>query len=358
MFLLSSLAALAALASQSLAFPLNNLPERDTGLTVKLSAVGNTHVKAVVTNNGAQEMSFLKYNTFFDSGRIRKVQVTKDGSVVPFAGFHFYYDMSNLPKEAFKTLAPGASAETEFDIAETFDLSDGGSYTISAEGLLPVVEGQGTTLTSAVRYTANELTMNVDGKLAAQVQKIPAMSLEKRTRFDQNSCNGQYGQILGRAIQTCVGYATKAAQAASSGSPEKFQEYFKTTSQQARSSVAARFQAIAQECGSSNNGRTTYFCTDVYRQCQSGLIAYTYPQQNHVANCPDYYRLPPVVNQGLGPDHGYVIVHEFTHAPGVYSPNTVDHAYGYEQCRRLNSQQSLGNADNYSLYAAAVSRGA
>ncbi|KMU82243.1 neutral protease 2 [Coccidioides immitis H538.4] len=151
-------------------------------------------------------------------------------------------------------------------------------------------------------------------------------------------------------------YAQRAAQAASGGNAQKFQEYFKTTSQQARQSVARRFQAIAQECSSANQGRTIYFCQDVYRNCQRGLIAYTIPARSHVVNCPDYWRLPPVVNRGLDPDHGYVVVHEFTHATSIFSPGTVDHAYGYEQCRRLNAQQSLSNADNYSLFAADVTR--
>ncbi|EAS31986.3 metalloproteinase 5 [Coccidioides immitis RS] len=355
MRLSSSLIALAALAVQALALPVNELAERDTGLDVKLIPIGNTRVKAIITNNADHEMSFVKYNTLFDSSPVRKVQISKDGSIVPFNGMRLYYDINNLPKEAYKTLAPGASAEAEFDIAETSDLSAGGSFEISAEGSIPVIDGQGTKPTGSIRFKANVLTMDIDGEMASKVASaIP--ELDKRTRVDGQTCTGQYAQLLQGGLRNCVTYAQRAAQAASGGNAQKFQEYFKTTSQQARQSVARRFQAIAQECSSANQGRTIYFCQDVYRNCQRGLIAYTIPARSHVVNCPDYWRLPPVVNRGLDPDHGYVVVHEFTHATSIFSPGTVDHAYGYEQCRRLNAQQSLSNADNYSLFAADVTR--
>ncbi|WEW61665.1 ammonium permease mep3 [Emydomyces testavorans] len=348
MFFCSAVLALAALTCQALAFPVDNLPEHDSGLKVELTAVGNTRVKAVVTNKGDREMSFLKFNSFFDPAAVQKVQVAKDGSPVPFNGMFRFYDMSDLPEDAFKTLAPGASAETTFDIAETSDLSAGGSYTISSNGVIPFVEGNGTAPTGAMMYSANELKLEVDGKMAASVaQSIP--ELEKRTRIDQR-CPQNYRGILERGLQTAAGYANRASQAASQGT--KFQEFFKTMDNRARQSASARYRAIAGECGSTSNGRTTYYCDDRFNGCQQGVIAYTIPARSVVVSCPAYWRLPARVNQGLAPDHGYVIVHEFTHATSIYSPGTQDHAYGYENCRRLNSQQSLSNADNYSLYAA------
>ncbi|EAS31203.3 metalloproteinase 5 [Coccidioides immitis RS] len=349
----SSLLALVALTTQALAFPLNNLPKRDTGLAVKLSSIGNTRVKAVITNTADHEISFLKFNTFFDSSATRKVSIAKDGSVVPFNGLYRYYNAAKLPKEAFKTLAPGASAEATFDIAETSDLSAGGSFSVFSDGMIPVADGSGTTLTGAIKYSTNELKMNVDGALAAKVQSaIP--KLEKRTRIDPD-CPGEYRNVLTQGLQTAAGYASRAAEAATNG--DQLEEFFKTTDQQTAQNIAQRFQAIAQECGSDSQGSTTYFCDDRFNGCEQGVIAYTIPAQSVVVNCPAYWELPPVVNQGLDPDHGYVVVHEFTHATSIFSPGTQDHAYGYENCIRLSPEQCISNADNYSLYAASVSRG-
>ncbi|EEP76406.1 predicted protein [Uncinocarpus reesii 1704] len=360
MYIRSALLALAALAGQALAFPLNSLPERDNaGLDIQLSSTGNTRVKAVITNNGDEAMSFVKFNTLFDSSMVRKVKISKDGSAVPFTGIFGYYDINNLPKEAFATLSPGASLEAEFDIAETADLSEGGSFKVSADGLLPIAATKGSTkVDGAIQFKSNELTIDIDGDEAAKVHASVMSTLGKRSRVDGRTCQGRAGQIIVNSLRSCVGYAQAAAQGAANGDAQKFQEYFKTTSPQVRQNVARRFQAIAQECSSPSQGRSIVFCQDVYGYCQRGLIAYTVFANSHVATCPDFYRLPARVNQGLGPDHGYVMVHELTHAPAVFSPYTQDYAYGYQQCRRLNAQQSLGNADNYSLFAAAVARGA
>ncbi|EEP78915.1 predicted protein [Uncinocarpus reesii 1704] len=351
----SSFLSVLALASQALAFPLNDLPTTDSGLEVKLTSVGNTRMKAVLTNTADHDLSFLKFNTFFDDAPTQKVRIAKDGSLVPFNGIHRYYNIDDLPQEAFIPLAPGESVEAEFDIAETSDLSAGGSYKIFASGVIPIVAGPGIKVTSAVSFSTDEMTVDVDGAEAAQVQSaLPEATLDKRTRIDRNTCTGNYYNALARALQTAAGYASRAAQAAQAGN--RFQEFFKTTSPQVRQNVAARFSAIAQECRSPSGGRTTYHCQDVYRACQQGIIAYTIPARSAVVNCPPYWRLPAVVNQGFAPDMGYVVVHEFAHAPSIFRPGTVDHAYGYAQCVRLNSQQALSNADNYALFAAAASR--
>lgn len=44
-------------------------------------------------------------------------------------------------------------------------------------------------------------------------------------------------------------------------------------------------------------------------------------------------------------------LHEYTHAPGVYSPGTDDNAYGYSASVALSSSKAVLNADSYALYA-------
>lgn len=44
-------------------------------------------------------------------------------------------------------------------------------------------------------------------------------------------------------------------------------------------------------------------------------------------------------------------LHEFTHAPGVYSPGTEDNGYGYSAATALTSANAVLNADSYALYA-------
>lgn len=69
-----SIAFLAALVS-SKAIPLE---KRAPALDVKLSAQGNTLVKAVITNTGSSAISVLNKGTFLDEAAIEKVTVSSD----------------------------------------------------------------------------------------------------------------------------------------------------------------------------------------------------------------------------------------------------------------------------------------
>ncbi|KAK3081150.1 hypothetical protein LTS18_009764, partial [Coniosporium uncinatum] len=50
-------------------------------------------------------------------------------------------------------------------------------------------------------------------------------------------------------------------------------------------------------------------------------------------------------------DQATTVLHEMTHAPGVYRPGTQDVGYGYSLARRLSATQALRNADTFALYA-------
>jgi len=50
-------------------------------------------------------------------------------------------------------------------------------------------------------------------------------------------------------------------------------------------------------------------------------------------------------------DQATTTLHEFTHAPGVYSPGTQDNGYGYSAATALSASRALLNADSYALYA-------
>jgi deuterolysin len=82
------------------------------------------------------------------------------------------------------------------------------------------------------------------------------------------------------------------------------------------------------------------------------VLAYTLPSANVFAYCASFFnQLTPLTRQCYGQDQATTVLHESTHAPAVYSPGTVDNAYGYSASVRLNSAQSVANADSYALYA-------
>ncbi|EFE42695.1 metalloproteinase, putative [Trichophyton verrucosum HKI 0517] len=358
MQLVAALAALGALVAPAVAYP--HAPMNETLVDVQLTAVGNTMVKATITNKGDSVLNMLKFNTIMDENPTRKVMVFQDGAEVPFTGMMPRYLMSDLTEEFFTTLAPQASVEHSFDIATTHDLSAGGKYVISASGAIPTAEEYSTTITSTALYESNELHMEIDGTQAAAVeqamkftpemQSIHSRALQKRTKIVGGSCN----QNTLRATQNALGNSARLAQAASRAASQnaaKFQEYFRTNDANAKQRVIARLNSVARESSSANGGSTTYYCSDTVGGCKPRVLAYTLPSRNLVVNCPIYYNLPPLTKQCHAQDQATTTLHEFTHNPAVASPHCQDYAYGYQQCISLPAAKAVQNADNYALFA-------
>ncbi|KAF7717780.1 Penicillolysin [Penicillium ucsense] len=339
---------LLALAQYTYAVPVE--AAKADALDVTLSHVSDTRIKAVVKNTGKEEITFVHLNFFRDSAPVKKVAVYKDNQEVTFEGILRRFKTHDLTSESLTTLAAGQTLEDEFDIASTADLSNGGAVTLRSSGSVPLVhEG---TVSGYIPYHSNELKIEVDGGKAAQVEKA-VKTLSKRTRETCSSSSRQ--SALNRALSNAAQLATAAANAAQSGSASKFQEYFKTTSSSVRSTVAARLRAVAREASSASSGATTYYCTDTLGYCETNVLAYTLPSQNIVANCDIYYSyLPALANTCHAQDQATTTLHEFTHAPGVYSPGTQDNGYGYAAATSLSSSGAVNNADSYALYANAI----
>ncbi|TLD28017.1 neutral protease [Venturia nashicola] len=362
-----AIASLAALVSSKAI----KLEKRAPALDVKLSPQGNSVVKAVMTNTGASDINLLNKGTFLDKAAVEKVAVSSDGKsqffaisrlsfilvpgAVPFLGLRKRVSSTGLTADAFTPLAAGQTIEFDVDMATVHDLSSGGIFKVTSYGAIPYTEANSTdfTMGQALVYNSNQLEVTVDGKQASKVKRaLP--TLDKRTVV-QSDCTGTKRTNTLSALSNCKQLATAASTAAKSGSASKFQEYFKSTSTSVRNTVSARLAAVATECGSSTSGKTTQYCTDVYSACDSNTLAYTIPSQNLVVNCNIYFSALPVLsNTCHAQDMTTTTIHEFTHAPGVYSPGTEDNGYGYAAATSLSSANAVLNADSYALYSNAI----
>jgi deuterolysin len=266
---------------------------------------------------------------------------------VAFEGIKRRFKLQGLTSEALTTLAVGETVEDEFDIAATSDLSHGGPVKLRSSGLVPLVNNG--SVSGYLPYHSNELEIEVDAIKASRVTK----AVNPLTRRTTESCSDSSRKAtLDRALENTVSLANAAAQAALSGSASKFSEYFKTTSSSTRQVVAARLQAVAKAAQSTDDGSTTYYCTDVYGYCETNVLAYTLPSLNVIANCDIYYSyLPDLASSCHDQDQATTTLHEFTHAPGVYKPGTEDLGYGYSAATSLSSSDAVMNADSYALYA-------
>lgn len=265
----------------------------------------------------------------------------------PFAGLYQRMATTGLDEEVFKTIKAGETIEVEIEMAELYELSETGTYSVSTAGNFLYAEEGTTELTGdLLPYSSESITVDVDSEKAAKIETAVSR-LSKRTVV-QSDCTGTRGTAIRNAISSCRSLASNAATAALSGG-SRFQTFFKTAS---ASTVAARFRAVANDCGSTTSGNTRTYCTDVYGACSSGVLAYTLPSANVIAYCTTFFnQLPALTRTCYGQDQATTVLHESTHAPGVYSPGTVDNAYGYSASTRLTASQALLNADSYALFA-------
>ncbi|KAE9961704.1 hypothetical protein BLS_001490 [Venturia inaequalis] len=329
--------------------------KRAPALDVKLSAIGNTLVKAAITNTGGCDINLLNKGTFLDKAAVEKVTVLSDAGPIPFLGMRKRISATGLTADAFTPLAAGQTIDFVIDMATVHDLSIGGPFKVATYGAIPYTEGKSTILSMgrALPYKSNQLTVTINGKKASRVKRaLPA--LDKRTTV-QSDCTGTQKSNVLSAISYCQQLASAASTAALSGSASKFQEYFKSTSTDVRQTVSSRLAAVATECGSTTSGKTTQHCTDVYSACDSNTLAYTLPSQNLVVNCPIYFSAIPVLSTTChAQDMATTTIHEYTHAPGVFPPGTEDNGYGYAAANALSSDSAVLNADTYALYANAI----
>ncbi|KAI9712316.1 MAG: hypothetical protein M1820_001529 [Bogoriella megaspora] len=345
-----SLAALASCVNASVLY------RRVSGLELTLASESNTVVKATLKNTGTEALNLLNKGTFLDSEHVQKVDVLSSNSPVAFEGIRYRVQTTDLAEDAFTALDAGETKEVTFDLASVYDLSSGGVFDVIASGAIPIAKAGSTELTGdALEYNSNSLSVNVDAAEAATVARpYSKENINKRSAV-QSDCTGTRGTSTRSALTDCVSLASAAARAAASGSAAKFQEYFKTTSATTRTTVTNRLNAVARECGSATSGATRYYCSDVYGACSSNVLAYTLPSNNVVVNCPLYFSaLPHLTRTCHAQDQVTTTLHEFTHAPGVYSPGTLDNGYGYNAATSLSANAALNNADTYALYANAI----
>lgn len=339
---------LAALATYASALTLQ--PNKQSPLTIDLKKSGNTEVKVSVTNNGPETLNLLSKGTFLDEQLpVEKVSVfSKKGSnKIPFEGIKIRLLTSGLDSKDFLTLAPKETKTITVDTAALHTLDEGGDFNVFAKGYLPFAVANSTELSGSIAYESNKLSMLVDGAIAATVAK----AFSKRTVIQQPGCAGSNLAAVQTAVGNCKNLASAASSAAASGT--KVDTYFKSSSASTKSTVSSRLKAVANNCGGGST--TTTLCVDTANGCLANVLAYTIPSSNTIVYCDTFFKaLPALATTCHGQDQATTVIHESTHAPGVFSPGTEDNGYGFDAASKLSLSQAILNADSYALYANAI----
>lgn len=349
------LASVSLLASAASAMSIQT-GKRDTPLDVKLEVVGNTDIKATITNTGSTALKIFKTGSILDSNPVEKTSIFAGADQIAFDGLRLSVSTANLDEEAFQIIPAGESVETVFDVAVAHDLSNGGAFDISSVGTLSIAEEGSTELSSIVTFSSNVVAANVDGSAAAKVRREFHEHF-KRT-IVQSDCTGTKLTATRNALTNCRSLAAAASSAASSGAAAKMTEYFKSSTTSTRSTVAAVFSRIVSECGSTTSGVSRQYCSDVYGACSSGVLAYTLPSQSYMVNCNLYFTgLGALTSTCHAQDQATTTLHEMTHLSQIKGTTDQSGCYGYSCVRSLTAAQNLNHADTYSLFANAIYAG-
>lgn len=362
---LASLPYLAALAN-ALAV---DISKRDSPINVEIEMVGNSQVKAKITNTGKEALNVFKTGSILDQRPVAKTAVSVSGKLdllrnfyhfeltqstgedVAFSGLRIFVDSSIVGADEFQTLGAGEAVEAQWDVAEVHDLSAGGDFDIAATGSLKYAAANSTEIIGEANIESAAIKATVNGAQAAGVHADFAARM-KRTVI-ASDCSSSQKSTLSSALTGCVQYAQGAATAANSAPASKLEEYFKSSSSSTRSTVAQVFNNVATQCSSGTSGNTQIRCTDSGGVCQGSVVAYTSPSENYMHYCPSWYTFPASVSTCHDGDRPYVIVHEATHLNQVKGTDDYN-CYGYQCLRGLSGSQNLNHADTYAQFAQAI----
>ncbi|GAP92034.1 putative deuterolysin metalloprotease [Rosellinia necatrix] len=342
----AGLSCLATLASALVV----DLDKRESPLDVKLEMIGNTEVKASITNTGSAPVKVFKTGSILDSRPVEKVKVFQGSKELDFNGMRLYVDMAATDDDSFQTIAAGQTINVQWDVAEGHDLSNGGAVDIKAAGALKYAEANGKKIVGAAQYSSNVVKTNVDGATAANARRTLNDNF-KRSAVSGDCNSGQQGAIQ-EAFGFCKNLADQAASAASGGDAGRLNEYFKDSSQSTRNTVTGVYQRVSSECQNGGGVSATH-CADLSNACQGGVVAYTQPDQSYIVYCSSWFNYPASSSSCHNADRGWIMLHETTHLSQIKGTSDYN-CYGYDCSQGLSGDQNRNHADSYALFANAV----
>ncbi|KAJ6779994.1 hypothetical protein PWT90_06878 [Aphanocladium album] len=138
-------------------------------IDVKIERTGNTLIKATVTNTGSENLRLLKTGSIIDKPSTKKVEAFSNGG-------HLY--LFKLTNANFQDFDSAAVIEATFDLADLYDVSKGGDFTLVAHSGFALGEGDHK-IGGYAAYTSNVLDIHVNSTTAE-----PSRGGKLRLRFE------------------------------------------------------------------------------------------------------------------------------------------------------------------------------
>jgi peptidyl-Lys metalloendopeptidase len=249
--------------------------------------------------------------------------VTREGAAVAYEGPHI--KRGPVTEEDYLTLAPGESQTWTVDLAEAYDLSKTGHYSIRyALGSLQ----------------SNELKLAIEGRPSGNRAPPPDVTAQG---IAFSRCDSTQQATVTQALSAASSYANNAVTYLN-GSPSatpRYTTWFGAFSTSGWNTAKNHFVAIKDVYDTKT---TTFDCS-----CKKKYYAYVYPNQPYtVYLCSVFWQAPMT---GTDSKAG-TIIHETSHFSVV--AGTDDWAYGQTNAKALASSdptKALNNADNHEYFA-------
>ncbi|KAK2733760.1 hypothetical protein FQN57_001947 [Myotisia sp. PD_48] len=326
-------------------------------LDVQLSSVGNTEIRATVTNFANSSFSLLTLNSLLSSDPIRKVYVRVVNTEIPFEGISLQISTTNFPPDVFTYIGAGQTIESTFDLTESFDMSASGEYMVLSSAQFIYAAANQTTTLGVEPYRSNTLLAQVDGDTAKNSPRSFMNRLNRRTQIQNaESCTKEKHAKLEKALQACSRLALSSSIGAQHGSLSRFKKFFNSKNSTTRTEVAHRYLAISDECDS-KSPKIKLYCQDDPNFCSSNALSYSEKRLNAIVTCPGFYDAPLQPPRGCKTttlDVATSLIHDFSHFAEVYDPPTRDLNFGPGGRTSLRKSEAVSNAAAYQGYIKAV----
>ncbi|KAI8634478.1 neutral protease [Xylariaceae sp. FL1651] len=295
-------------------------------LEVNIEMVGNSSVKASITNTGIEDLKIFKTGSFLDKTPTEKVKILRANQM-----------QSGLKESAFQIILVGETVENKINIAELHDLSASSAFDIVSKGACHYAKIGSTEISGFITYSSDPIPTTIDGLAASKVFKDFQANVKRQA------------EATVHAINACTDLTGQAASVAASGG-DKLVEYIKNSNTDTRDYVVQVFNNIASECSSTSSG-ALYHCTDVYKACSDGVIAYTLPSEGYIVNCPIFFScLLAAGSECHALDQDGTVVHETSHFSSAAGIEDYG-GYGYDFIQSLTAEQNLNHANTYAPFA-------
>jgi peptidyl-Lys metalloendopeptidase len=330
----------------------------------KFKATDREIIKFILTNNSNKTISVLKWTTPLEGIDDDMFWVKKDEEVVVYLGRIL---KRAAPKpEDYVTLDPKESVSTDFDLAEVYDISGAGKYSVEYDSwLLDVGIERPKTLSAKLAKTGESRTQKLHSNTVTftlledrRPKQSSGVSLEWRERLsasaevpDFRACTATQRNLLEDALTEAEKMA-KRSQTALSKTParnrsnfQRYKEWFGNYTGQNYNKIKNNFNKIVTAIVD----ETIIFNCSTENCGSDSTFAYVYPTRPYeIFLCNAFWRAKL---RGTDSRAG-TIIHELTHFNVV--SGTDDITYGQAKCRELartDPSEAIVNADNHEYFA-------